>query len=196
VLHYRRFGTTYRSHIQGSRKPRTVALTLKMRLGPIGCPETLVSDYQSTLRKMAKQRWSHEISVRRNRKLNRSVGYIRLRSETCGKHKMEKFACVCLILRVCASFTTWTLDSDVLPGSKPIVSSKLLKVLRWRLAFGRLQGVLLDFHHIFFMFTFMSWRWKQYILPKGWYNLLNNRMFWAGKPQENVWHDEKFKSQI
>jgi hypothetical protein len=42
-LHYRRFGKTYRYCIKESSRPRRIALILKMRLGPIGGPETSVS---------------------------------------------------------------------------------------------------------------------------------------------------------
>jgi hypothetical protein len=45
------FGTNYRSHLQGSRP-------LKMR--PIGCPETSVKDYQSTLCNIPEERRSHQ----------------------------------------------------------------------------------------------------------------------------------------
>ena len=45
VVSYRRFGTTYRSHLQG--------------MGPIGCPETSVRNYHSTLRKITKELRSH-----------------------------------------------------------------------------------------------------------------------------------------
>jgi hypothetical protein len=51
VMLDRRFGTTYRSHLQGSTSPKKIYLTfwpLKMR--PIRCPETSVMDYHSTLR--------------------------------------------------------------------------------------------------------------------------------------------------
>jgi hypothetical protein len=41
LIRYRRFGTTYRSHIQGSRP---------LKMGTIHCPETSVSDYRGTLR--------------------------------------------------------------------------------------------------------------------------------------------------
>jgi hypothetical protein len=126
-----------------------------MRLEQICSPETSVCNYQFTLRKIPKQRWSHVTLFCRNRKLNRCIVYIRLRSETCGKHRKRGVAGVCLILRFCASFTTWTLDSDVLSVSKPITSPLLCKVLRWRQAFGRMYEVRLVFDHIFFMFTFV-----------------------------------------
>jgi hypothetical protein len=54
-ISYGRFGTTHRSHLQGSSSPRR--LTLK--LGPIGCPEKLVTNYHSTLRNMPEERRSH-----------------------------------------------------------------------------------------------------------------------------------------
>jgi hypothetical protein len=55
VVIYRRFGTTYRSHFQGSSSPRS-ALALKLR--PICCPESSVSSYQSRLRNIAQERSS------------------------------------------------------------------------------------------------------------------------------------------
>jgi hypothetical protein len=103
----------------GVKKPRRIALTVKMTLGPIRLPETSVSNYQSTLRKMSKQRRSQGISVRRDRKLNRCIGYIRLRTETCVKHKTEKLLVFVLFYGFVQVFTTWTLDSDVLSVSKP-----------------------------------------------------------------------------
>jgi hypothetical protein len=44
VVLYRRFGTTYRSHIQGLIRD-------SFKMGPIGCPETSVQNYHSTLRR-------------------------------------------------------------------------------------------------------------------------------------------------
>ena len=52
VILYRRFGTTYRSHLQGSRS--TIFL-----LGPISCSETSVQNYYSTLCNIAGQRRSY-----------------------------------------------------------------------------------------------------------------------------------------
>jgi hypothetical protein len=49
VIVYRRFGTTYRSHLHGSRvrvgKPNTDSWPLK--IGPIRCPETSVNNYHT-----------------------------------------------------------------------------------------------------------------------------------------------------
>jgi hypothetical protein len=42
VVIYRRFGTSYHSHFQESSIPRP------LKMGPIGCPETSVSNYQYT----------------------------------------------------------------------------------------------------------------------------------------------------
>ena len=52
VIHYRRFGTAYRSHLQKVNKSKKK----KKRMGPIGCPETSVKDYLSTLRNIPEQR--------------------------------------------------------------------------------------------------------------------------------------------
>ena len=51
VILYRRFGTTYPSHLQGSRR------SLKMR--PLGCPESSVQNYRSTLRNVPEDRRCH-----------------------------------------------------------------------------------------------------------------------------------------
>ena len=48
---YRRFGTSYRSHLQGTACP--------LKMGPIGCPETSVNNYGSTLRNIPEERRSH-----------------------------------------------------------------------------------------------------------------------------------------
>jgi hypothetical protein len=47
VILYLRFGTIYRSHLQGTRSPIT---SWPLKMGPIRCPETSVKDYHSTLR--------------------------------------------------------------------------------------------------------------------------------------------------
>jgi hypothetical protein len=76
VILYRRFGTTYRSHLQGSRIPsldflaledgtdtlsRNVAWTyLPLVLGPKRCPETSVKDYHSTLLNTPEKRTSRQ----------------------------------------------------------------------------------------------------------------------------------------
>jgi hypothetical protein len=49
VILCRRFGTTYRSHLQGSISP-FLGLSDPWYMGPICCPETSVKDYHSTLR--------------------------------------------------------------------------------------------------------------------------------------------------
>ena len=48
---YRRFGSTYRSHLQGSNSLGLIDLE--------GCPETSVTNSQSTPRNIPKQRRSH-----------------------------------------------------------------------------------------------------------------------------------------
>ena len=55
VIPYRRFGTTYRSHLQGSR----VQETLKM--GKVSWPEKSVRNYQYSLRKSPEHSSSHLI---------------------------------------------------------------------------------------------------------------------------------------
>jgi hypothetical protein len=52
---YRRFGTKYRSHLQGSRSPRR-----PLKMGSIRCPETSVKNYHSTLCNIPEERRSHQ----------------------------------------------------------------------------------------------------------------------------------------
>jgi hypothetical protein len=63
VIVYRRFGTTYRSHLQRSRSPRRLSslTSWPLKIGPIGCPETAVQYYHSTLCNIAQERRSHFI---------------------------------------------------------------------------------------------------------------------------------------
>ena len=57
AVSYRRFGTTYWSLLQVSRSPRRMdCLTLED--GTVGCPETLVRNYHSTLRNILEDRRS------------------------------------------------------------------------------------------------------------------------------------------
>jgi hypothetical protein len=53
VILYRRFGATYRSYLQGTSWP--------LNMGPIGCPETSVQNYHSTLRNIAEERRSRAV---------------------------------------------------------------------------------------------------------------------------------------
>jgi hypothetical protein len=52
VMLYGRVGSTKTSQHQGSRSP--------LKIGPIGCPETSVKDYRSTLRNIPEERRSHQ----------------------------------------------------------------------------------------------------------------------------------------
>jgi hypothetical protein len=59
VFLYRRFGTTYRSHLQGQRSSRRVTkswTSWPFKMGPIRCPETSVKDYHSKLRNIPEER--------------------------------------------------------------------------------------------------------------------------------------------
>ena len=58
VILYRRFGTTYRSHFQGSRSPRLELLDA-LRCDPVGYPETSVQNYHYRLRNIPEERISH-----------------------------------------------------------------------------------------------------------------------------------------
>jgi hypothetical protein len=62
VVIYRRFGTTYQSHLQALSSLRT-AWPLKM--GLIGCPETSVNNYQSTLCNIPKEWRSHVCLIKK-----------------------------------------------------------------------------------------------------------------------------------
>jgi hypothetical protein len=53
LILYRLFGTTYGSHLQRSRR------TWPLKMGPIGCPQTLVQNYHSTLHNIAQERRCH-----------------------------------------------------------------------------------------------------------------------------------------
>jgi hypothetical protein len=63
VILYRRFGTTYRSHLQKSESPRIKLsswTSWPLRMGPICCPETSVKSYHSTLRNIPEEHRSHQ----------------------------------------------------------------------------------------------------------------------------------------
>jgi hypothetical protein len=64
VVLYRRFGTIYRCHLQGSRSAR-IFWPLKMR--PICCPETSIQNYHSTLRNelLGPWRWDRQVVQKR-----------------------------------------------------------------------------------------------------------------------------------
>jgi hypothetical protein len=57
VIVYRRFGTTYRSHLQGSRG---FSNSWPLKMGTIRCPETSVNNYHSTPRNIPEERRSHQ----------------------------------------------------------------------------------------------------------------------------------------
>jgi len=54
IVSYRRFGTTYRSHLQQTSSFCLAAWPLMV--GPIGCSETSVRNYQSAMRGIRKER--------------------------------------------------------------------------------------------------------------------------------------------
>jgi hypothetical protein len=54
VVLYRRFGTTYQSHLQ-----MYYWIYWPLKMGPIGCPETSVHNCHSTLRNIQQERRSH-----------------------------------------------------------------------------------------------------------------------------------------
>jgi hypothetical protein len=58
---YRRFGTTYRSHFQGSKSviKQLHCTSWPFKMGPIRRPETSVKDYHSTLLNTPEERRSH-----------------------------------------------------------------------------------------------------------------------------------------
>jgi hypothetical protein len=55
VTSYRRFGTTHRSHLRGS----TSWISRALKMGPMGCPETSLRNYHSTLRNIPEERIPH-----------------------------------------------------------------------------------------------------------------------------------------
>ena len=69
VIPCRRFGKTYRSHLQGTRSPRRISSWTywPMKMGSISCPETSVRNYHFTLCKIpeeprfhiAAKAWNH-----------------------------------------------------------------------------------------------------------------------------------------
>jgi hypothetical protein len=66
VIVYRRFGKTYRSHLQGVKCRIGPIFTGQqsdswpMKMGQIICPETSVNDYHSTLLNTPEERRSHQ----------------------------------------------------------------------------------------------------------------------------------------
>ena len=59
IISYWRFGTTYRSHLQGSGIQKEIILdSLTPKMGPIGCPETSVINYHYSLRNNPEERSS------------------------------------------------------------------------------------------------------------------------------------------
>jgi hypothetical protein len=74
VVLYRHFGTTYRSHIQESRSSRRTSWTWPLKMGQIGCPETSVQNYYSTLRNISVQSRSQfgNISFLKSKYIKRS----------------------------------------------------------------------------------------------------------------------------
>ena len=48
VMIYRRFGTTYLSHLEGSRSPKKTWTSWPLKIEPIRWPETSVSNYHTT----------------------------------------------------------------------------------------------------------------------------------------------------
>ena len=63
----RRFGTTYRYHLQGSSNPRSFKCEAEsswnawtLNVGLTGCPETSLAKYRYTLCKIQEERWSKD----------------------------------------------------------------------------------------------------------------------------------------
>jgi hypothetical protein len=59
VIPHRRFGTTYRSHLQGPINPRRKLSSWTLKMGSIAFPETSVTNYHSTLHNIPEERRSH-----------------------------------------------------------------------------------------------------------------------------------------
>jgi hypothetical protein len=58
VVCYGRFGTSFRFCLQGSVRQRTWVIW-HLKMGPIGCPETSLTDYRSALRRIPADRISY-----------------------------------------------------------------------------------------------------------------------------------------
>jgi hypothetical protein len=88
VVGYRRFGKPYQSHLQTSS-------ALPLKIGPIDCPLTSVTNYQPTLRKIPEER-------RPYLPCGRSLLYLKLNAVRLTYHAMY---CVisCLLTGVCIS---------------------------------------------------------------------------------------------
>jgi hypothetical protein len=63
LISYRRFGLSYRSHLQRSSSLRRISYSpwtaSALKMGPIGCSETSVNNYQSTLCNIPEERRSN-----------------------------------------------------------------------------------------------------------------------------------------
>jgi hypothetical protein len=76
VVLYRRFGTTYHSHIQGSRSPRRKVSSWTpgpLNMEPIGCPETSIQNHHSMMHSIPEERKSH-LHRRRKPEIKHSYG--------------------------------------------------------------------------------------------------------------------------
>jgi hypothetical protein len=61
VVIYRRYGTTWWPNLQGSSRPRRMPSIWPWTKGPVGCSETSVNHYQSTLRNILEERRSSDV---------------------------------------------------------------------------------------------------------------------------------------
>ena len=74
VIVYRRFGTTYRSHLQWprfragkKRKKKDYSNSWPVKIGPTRCPETSVNNYHTTPRNIPEERRSQLLTLSRIR---------------------------------------------------------------------------------------------------------------------------------
>jgi len=72
VISYRRFETTYWSHLQGSRTQKGLN-SRPLKIGPIGCPEKSVRNYNYLLRNSIEDRSSHLLVFGLRYKLSASL---------------------------------------------------------------------------------------------------------------------------
>jgi len=70
VVCYRRFGTTYRSHLRGPSSYSSWTVWF-LKMCPIGCPKTSVTNYQSALSNTLEGRMSH---IRDSASLDSRIG--------------------------------------------------------------------------------------------------------------------------
>jgi len=99
VISYRRFGTTYRSHLKGSGiQKETILDSLTPKVGRIGYPETSVRNYHYSLRNNPEER-SSQCPVFQKPKVHRHIYNILLLEHIVSASSVhftfsEQFICI------------------------------------------------------------------------------------------------------